>query len=101
MKWTTINEIKPVKKVWKMSNLEEHHQSVGLVAGDSVGGSRWEDRQQVQHPSSMNNFLVEMTNCQEDYFNTQEVPTLNKYIFTYGIIRYFHHYHARVVWFSL
>lgn len=67
-----------------MSDLSQQH-SVSLVDGER--GGRWEDSrhnhdQEQQHlqteaahqSSSMNPFLVEMTNCEEDYFNTQEVP---------------------------
>lgn len=63
-----------------MSDLQEHH-SVGMADEERGGSSRWEDprRQNLEseaaHPSTsaMNPFLVEMTNCEEDYFNTQEV----------------------------
>lgn len=75
-----------------MSALQEH-QSVNLADEERCGSSRrlWEEDRQQQHPhqpdlaaqqhpsSSMNTFLVEMTNCDEDYFNTQEVPTIYLY----------------------
>lgn len=64
--------------------MAEH--SLNLVVDEERCGSsarplRWhedrlqqQDQNQQQHSSSsINTFLVEMTNCDEDYFNTQEV----------------------------
>lgn len=87
------------KSVWKMAEArnssvhsiggggggaaEEEHD---IGVGSSSGTSGWVDHHQHQqrhhhsmlhlagNPStSMNPFLVGMTNCDEDYFNTQEV----------------------------
>lgn len=75
-----------------MADLQEHHgtANINIIAEEEheIGGStsRWGDRncnnhhqedlQQTTavHPSTqMNPFLVEMTHCDEDYFNPQEV----------------------------